>query len=198
MSADEYTDISAKGSRESISHEGRLFLLRAARRTLDCYLGEGRLPQIETDIPELLESRATFVTLRERETGELRGCRGEVVAREPLVESVIHMTVASATDDPRFPAVTIDEVPYLGIEVSALTPFSRIRPEDIEVGRHGLMIVMGNNSGLLLPQVPETYGWDREEFLEALCMKAGLPRGTWSDERSELYSFEAEVWGEEE
>jgi len=198
VSADEYMDSSDRESRRSISAEGRDVLLKLSRHTLEEYLGNGSLPQFETDLPELLERRATFVTLRERETGELRGCRGEVVARGPLFESVIHMTVASATDDPRFPAVTIYEVPNLEIEVSALTPFARIRPEDIVVGRHGLMIVRRADSGLLLPQVAEAYGWDREEFLAALCVKAALPKAAWKDRDSELYGFEAEVWGEAE
>ncbi len=185
-------------SGKSVSPEGRQILLKLARRTLEEYLGEGRRPQFEADLPELLESRATFVTLRERDSGDLRGCRGEVVARESLIESVVNMTVASATDDPRFPSVTIREVPNLEIEVSALTPFSPIRPEDVVVGRHGLMIVRGDNSGLLLPQVPEAYAWDREEFLAGLCVKAGLPKGAWKDQNAELYCFEAEVWGEGE
>ncbi|MEJ2237247.1 MAG: AmmeMemoRadiSam system protein A [Gemmatimonadales bacterium] len=198
MTAEEHEDLSTRTSRESVSPEGRRILLKLARRTLEEYLGKGRLPQFEADLPELLERRATFVTLRECHTGELRGCRGEVVAREPLVESVVRMTIASATDDPRFPPVTIDEVPNLEIEVSALSPFVSILPKDIVVGRHGLMIVKHNNSGLLLPQVPESYGWDRDEFLAALSVKAGLPKGAWKDPGSELYSFEAEVWGETE
>jgi len=198
VTAEEHQDRSTRTSLESVSPEGRRILLKLARRTLEEYLGEGRLPQFETDLPELLERRATFVTLRERHTGELRGCRGEVVARDPLVESVVRMTVASATDDPRFPRVTVDEVPNLEIEVSALSPFLPILPKDIVVGRHGLMIVKHNNSGLLLPQVPDSYGWDRDEFLAALCVKAGLPKVAWMDPDSELYSFEAEVWGETE
>ncbi len=108
------------------------------------------------------------------------------------------MAIASATDDPRFLPVTIDELPSLHIEISALTPMEPIHPDAVVVGRHGLMIFKGPRSGLLLPQVPLAYAWNREQYLDALCRKAGLPPGAWSDADVKLYAFEAEVWGEEE
>ena len=107
------------------------------------------------------------------------------------------MVVASAVDDPRFPAVTAEEVPNLHIEISALTPLRPITPEEVVVGRHGLMIIRGNYSGLLLPQVPIEQGWNRTEFLDGLCWKAGLPRNAWMSHQAQLYGFEADVWGEE-
>jgi AmmeMemoRadiSam system protein A len=173
-------------------------LLQLVRQTLDDYLGKGTLPEFQTDSPALLQPRATFVTLRVRATGELRGCRGEILARQPLIDSVQNMAIASATDDPRFMPVTIDEVPGLHLEISALTPMKPIKPEEVVVGRHGLMIVKGHNSGLLLPQVPVEQGWDREEFLRGLCHKAWLPENAWKAKDAQLYGFEAEVWGEEE
>ncbi len=188
----------AHGSAPGLEAEDKQTLLRLARQTLNDYLGQGRLPEFKTTQPALLQPRATFVTLRVRETGELRGCRGEVIARQPLWESVMNMAVASATDDPRFVPVTLNEVPELHIEISALTPMKPIQPEEVVVGRHGLMIVKGYNSGLLLPQVPVEQGWDREEFLRGLCHKAWLPPNAWKDKDAQLYSFEAEVWGEEE
>jgi AmmeMemoRadiSam system protein B/AmmeMemoRadiSam system protein A len=188
----------AKGSAPLLSAEDKQTLLHLTRQTLNDYLGKGKLPEFKTDSPALLQPRATFVTLRARETGELRGCRGEVIARQPLVESVMNMAVASATDDPRFMPVTINEVPELHIEISALTPMKPIKPEEVVVGRHGLMIVKGYNSGLLLPQVPVEQGWDREEFLRGLCHKAWLPPNAWKDKDAQLYGFEAQVWGEEE
>ncbi len=188
----------AHGSAPGISAEDKATLLRLARQTLDEYLGKGKMPEFKTQSPALLQPRATFVTLRVRETGELRGCRGEILARQPLVESVTNIAIASATDDPRFPPVTIDEVPELHIEISALTPMKPIKPEEVVVGRHGLMIVKGHNSGLLLPQVPVEQGWDREEFLRGLCHKAWLRDNDWKAKDAQLYAFEAEVWGEEE
>jgi len=182
----------------ALSDADKLTLLRIARQALEDYLDEGREPHCETDSPALLEHRATFVTLRQRETGDLRGCRGETVARRPLIESVAHMAVSSATDDPRFPPVSIDEVPALHIEISALTPLEPIAAEEVEVGRHGLIISKGRYSGLLLPQVPISHGWDREEFLDWVCRKAGLPDGAWRSSDANLHGFECEVWEEEQ
>jgi AmmeMemoRadiSam system protein B/AmmeMemoRadiSam system protein A len=188
----------ARGSAPGLSAEEKESLLRLVRETLTDYLGKREKPEFPTDSPALLQPRATFVTLRVRETGELRGCRGEIVARQPLVDSVQNMAIASATDDPRFMPVTANEVPRLHIEISALTPMRPIQPEDVVVGRHGLMIIKGHNSGLLLPQVPVEQGWDREEFLRGLCHKAWLPENAWKARDAQLYAFEAEVWGEEE
>ena len=188
----------AHGAAPGISAQDKETLLRLARQTLNDYLGTGKTPEIETPSPGLLAPRATFVTLRVRETGELRGCRGEILARQPLVESVTNMAIASATDDPRFHPVTIDEVPELHIEISALTPMRPIKPEDVVVGKHGLMIVKGHNSGLLLPQVPVEQGWNKEEYLRGLCHKAWLRDNDWKAKDAQLYAFEAEVWGEEE
>jgi AmmeMemoRadiSam system protein A len=156
------------------------------------------VPKIGDVSPALREPRATFVTLRHRDSGELRGCRGEYVARRPLVESVIHMTVVSATDDPRFQPVDVHEVAGLHIEISALTAPQPIEPADVVVGRHGLVIRKGTNAGLLLPQVPLSHGWDQEQYLDALCWKARMPAGAWRDADVELQAFEAEVWGEED
>jgi AmmeMemoRadiSam system protein B/AmmeMemoRadiSam system protein A len=188
----------AKGSAAGLSAEDKQVLLHVARQTLNDYLGKGKLPEFQTNSPTLLQPRATFVTLRTRATGDLRGCRGEILARQPLIDSVQNMAIASATDDPRFMPVTMDDVPGLHIEISALTPMKPIKPEEVVVGRHGLLIVKGHNSGLLLPQVPVEQGWDREEFLRGLCHKAWLPENAWKAKDTQLYSFEAEVWGEEE
>jgi AmmeMemoRadiSam system protein B/AmmeMemoRadiSam system protein A len=188
----------AWGAAPGLASEEKESLLHIARETLTDYLGKGEKPEFQTSSPALLLPRATFVTLRVRETGELRGCRGEIVARQPLIDSVQNMAIASATDDPRFVPMTADEVPGLHIEISALTPMKPIKPEDVVVGRHGLMIIKGHNSGLLLPQVPVEQGWDREEFLRGLCHKAWLPENAWKAKDAQLYAFEAEVWGEPE
>lgn len=178
--------------------DDKRFLLALARETLTAYLGGRALSDYRVTSPALLVPRASFVTLRRRDSGDLRGCRGERVARRPLVESVIQMTIASAVDDPRFEPVRLSEVPGLHIEISALTPPHSIRPEEIVVGRHGLIIVAGRSAGLLLPQVPGTYGWNREQFLRAVCEKAGLPDDAWQRHGVRLEAFEADVWGEPE
>jgi AmmeMemoRadiSam system protein A len=108
------------------------------------------------------------------------------------------MAVAAGTQDPRFTPVSVAELKALTFEISALTPMTPIRPDEVEVGRHGLMISRGHFSGLLLPQVPVEQRWDRETYLRGLCAKAGLPSDAWRDDDVELRSFEAEVWGEED
>jgi AmmeMemoRadiSam system protein A len=180
-----------------LSEMDRQVLLRFARQTIEEYVRDGEQPVIPTGSGALLAPRAAFVTLRTRSSGALRGCVGEISARGPLIESVVKMAIAAATEDPRFPPVEPEEVPGLHIEISALTPMVPIRPDEIDVGRHGLMIRWKGHSGLLLPQVPESQGWSRGEFLSGVCRKAGLPDDAWSAPDAELLGFECEVWEEE-
>lgn len=187
----------AESRRPLLSAEEKRTLLRVARETLVDLLTESDPRPHEANTPALREERPAFVTLRRRDTGELRGCRGECVAQRPLIESVVYAAVAAAHDDPRFPPVTLDELPALRIEISALTAMSRIQPDEVVVGRHGLMIVSRPKSGLLLPQVAVTFGWDRDEFLRGLCRKAGLADQAWKSDDVEIYAFESEVWGED-
>lgn len=198
MSQDIGTGRAEAGPAPELTGEDKQNLLRLARQTLHDYLGEGKLPEIRTDSPALLVRRAAFVTLWNRGSGELRGCRGEAYPRVSLIESVVQMAIAAATDDPRFPSVTAVEVPDLRIEINALTPMKPIRPDEVVVGRHGLRIVSGGATGLLLPEVPVRYNWDREEYLRWVCKKAGLAPDTWQGETVQLYGFESEAWGEEE
>ncbi len=187
-----------ESQRHELSADERRTLLSIARRTLVDLLTESDPRRHEASTPALREERPAFVTLRRRDSGELRGCRGECVAQRPLIESVVYAAIAAATDDPRFPPVTLDELPALRIEISALTAMSPIRPEDVVVGRHGLMIVSKPKSGLLLPQVAVTYGWDRHDFLRGLCRKAGLSDRAWESDDVQLYAFESDVWSEDE
>ena len=110
----------------------------------------------------------------------------------------MHMAIASATDDPRFPPVTQHELSGLHIEISILTPLELIDPEDVEVGRHGLYIRYAGRAGLLLPQVAPEHRWTREEFLMHTCRKAGLRDNAWRESEAALYGFECEVFGEPE
>ena len=181
----------------TLSDEEKTLLLQIARRTLETFLDSGRWPHFRVDTPSLNQQRAVFVTLWRRDNGELRGCRGESTARRPLVDAVVAMSIASAVDDPRFYPVTLDELPKLRIDINALTPLEPIRAEDVVVGRHGLMVVNGGMAGLLLPEVPVRFGWDRQQFLEGTCQKAGLPRDAWRRQSTELYGFESEEWGED-
>ena len=180
-----------------LSEQDRSALLGVARLVLTEYLTTGRIPSHNTDSSALLEHRGTFVSLHGRDSRALRGCLGEFLSRRPLVESVTEMTIAAATRDPRFPAVTVEELPDLQIEISALSPLYPIPPEQVQVGVHGLMIVKGEKKGLLLPHVPLAYGWEREELLANLCLKAGLGMDDWRSGNVELHAFETEVWEED-
>ncbi len=146
--------------------------------------------------PVLQQPGAAFVTLRQ--AGQLRGCIGSVEAKEPLFQNVANMARAAARQDPRFTPVQLAELPDIKIEVSILTPARRVDDvSEIEVGLHGLIIQQGNQRGLLLPQVPVEWGWERDEFLDQTCVKAGLPPGSWQ-RGAEIYAFTAEVFGEED
>jgi AmmeMemoRadiSam system protein A len=179
----------------TINLQERAFALKAARSALTAFLAGGAEPMVRTDSPALLQLRGSFTTLRRRDTGELRGCRGECRPTRPLIESVIQQTITSATDDFRFSPVTVEEVARLTIRISALTPLQRIEPEAIELGRHGLVVVKGRQSGLLLPEVPAHFGIQTiDEFLDAVYRKAQLDPRRVSDDDVELYSFETEAW----
>ncbi len=169
-------------------------LLTLARSTLAAYLENGSIPPYETQDPVLARRSGVFVTLKEG--GALRGCIGHTWADLPLYRAVQEMAVAAATQDPRFPPMTAEELDRVTIEISVLSPFHRVTDiSQIEVGVHGLVILKEGRQGLLLPQVPVEEGWDREAFLEGLCQKAGLPEDCWQDGAT-LYAFTAVVFGE--
>ena len=184
-------------TRGSISADDRATLMGLSRKTLEQCLGGGELPQISEGSATLKELRASFVTLRIRDTGELRGCKGEYLAQNPLAISIINMTLSSALDDPRFPPVQDEEVPELEIGLSVLTPVQPITPDEVVVGRHRLLLRKGLNGGLFLPEVPVDWKWDRQEYLERLCEKAGLPSNAWQSDDAKLFGFESESWKEE-
>lgn len=179
-----------------LTAEERAELMRVARQSLEeHFAGRGPL-RPEPTTPTLGENRGAFVTLHRARGGDLRGCVGMMRSEESLVRTVARMAVSAAVDDGRFEPVTAKELPELQIEISALGPLRPIRPEEVEVGRHGLLISHRGRRGVLLPQVPIEHGWDRETFLEHTCLKAGLTPGTWRDKDVELLGFTAEVFGE--
>jgi uncharacterized protein len=171
----------------------RKALIAIARRALERYVREGKVPR-EAPVGKLAAPGAAFVTLTKR--GRLRGCIGYTEALAPLFRTVQECAVAAATEDPRFPPVSPEEIPDLRLEISVLTPLFPIRPEEVVVGRHGLMVTQGRMRGLLLPQVPVEQEWDRETFLDQTCAKAGLPPSAWRH-GAVLQGFTAEVFGEE-
>jgi AmmeMemoRadiSam system protein A len=144
----------------------------------------------------LAQPSGAFVTIRLH--GELRGCIGFIESNEPLARVVAGVAVKAAFEDPRFPSLTPSEFNDISIEVSVLSPLRRVRDyAEIQVGVHGLVIDNGYRRGLLLPQVATEYGWDRDEFLENVARKAGLPRNAWKDPGTQLHMFSAEIAEEE-
>jgi AmmeMemoRadiSam system protein A len=173
----------------------RRWLLQLAHHTIRAGV-IGRAVDSSASTPatnHLHQPRGAFVTLHEN--GQLRGCIGSITAYAPLDETVRDMALAAALEDPRFQPVSEDELDRLQLEISVLTPMFAIAPEDVVVGRHGLMISHGGHRGLLLPQVPLEWGWDRETFLAQTCRKAGLPDDQWK-KGAKLEAFTAEVFGE--
>ena len=184
----------------TLGRQERAQLLHLARRTVTSFLSGGGTPEVEAaDLAEALRADgACFVTLENH--GQLRGCIGNMVAAGPLYQAVVRNAV-SACQDSRFVAnpVTAKELDQIDIEISYLTPMKLVADTNsIVVGQHGLMIVKGVRRGVLLPQVAYERGWTRTQFLDQTCRKAGLPPGAWRDPEAEIYSFEAEVFGESE
>jgi len=114
-----------------------------------------------------------------------------------VYRTVAETARAAAFEDTRFHPVTPEEAPELEVHLSVLSPLRPIAPAQVEVGRHGLLVSMGARRGLLLPQVPVEYGWDRNTFLEQTCRKAGLPLDSWQHGAT-LEAFTAEVFGDNE
>lgn len=172
-------------------------LLNLARSTLEFYFDKQSMPEFQTERSELLERKGAFVTLQKGD--DLRGCIGQLEPDQELCKIVQYCALSAAFEDPRFPPVQQKELDGLSIEISALTPLSRIQEVDeITVGKHGLYIVKGSYRGLLLPQVAEQYGWDRTTFLDQTCHKAGLPESAWKEPQTAIYIFEAEVFSDSE
>ncbi|HEV2495456.1 MAG TPA: AmmeMemoRadiSam system protein A [Terriglobia bacterium] len=152
-------------------------LLRLARQSLEECVRSHRLPEIESPPEALHERRGAFVTLRKVQ--RLRGCIGMVEAYQPLYQTVVECAASAALHDPRFHPVVPQELPDLHIEVSVLSALLDVSPDQVEVGRHGLLVSQGSMRGVLLPQVPVEWNWDRERFLEETCQKAGLHKTAW-------------------
>jgi len=180
----------------TIGPADRKYLLRLARETISRFLTIKMVPLSRLSSPILREPRGVFVTLKKR--GDLRGCIGRMVPDRPLAELVGAMALQSAFEDPRFSPVTLRDLPDLEIEISVLTPMKPVSgPNDIVVGRDGVLLQKGGKSAVFLPQVAPEQGWGRDEMLNHLSQKAGLPSGAWRDGASFL-TFQAIVFSEAE
>ncbi len=168
-------------------------LLEQARQALE--QGVRHQPPNPIAEPEgaLREKLGAFVTLRK--AGHLRGCIGYVEPVKPLYQTVRECAVAAALHDPRFDPVTPEEVLDLRIEISVLSPLVSATPDQIEVGKHGILVVRGAQRGVLLPQVAVEWKWDSKRFLQETCLKAGLPAEAWRQD-AKISVFTAQIISE--
>jgi AmmeMemoRadiSam system protein A len=179
--------------RAEYTPQERRILLDLAHCSIESALAE-RTIDMRAPTEHLGEARGAFTTLHL--FGNLHGCIGYVLPVGSLYQTVAETARAAAFDDPRFRPITAEEAPHLKIEVSVLSVPRPVRPEQIAVGKHGLIVSAGMRRGLLLPQVPVQWDWDRETFLSQTCVKAGLAPDAWQ-RGAELQVFTAEVFGEE-
>jgi len=180
--------------RLSLTPEEQSYLKELVRLAIASHLtGSGPVTPPEPATELLKSELGAFVTLKRG--GHLRGCIGNLVGTGPLYQTVWNMAQAAAFQDPRFNPLTPGEMDGLDIEISILGPLEPCPdPQLVEIGRHGLIMRRGANQGLLLPQVPLEWGWNREQFLAQTCRKAGLPANAWREPGTEIYWFEAVVF----
>ncbi|MBI3873311.1 MAG: AmmeMemoRadiSam system protein B [candidate division Zixibacteria bacterium] len=179
-------DVTLTGSEREMLHT-------TARRSLEAAVKGARLECPEAPTQRLQEKRGVFVTLTAQ--GHLRGCVGYVRPYKPLVDAVWEMAESAARRDHRFLPVEPSEVDGLEIEITVLSPLQKIaNPDQVLVGRHGVIVSQGHQAGVLLPQVPIENDWDRETFLSHACEKAGLHPDAWKDKRTTIEIFTAEVF----
>jgi len=176
-----------------LTKEEKRILHQIAKEAIESELKGQKFSEMAIESKTLKEKRGAFVSIHKH--GELRGCIGNIRASEPLFETVKNMAKAAAFEDIRFRPITKEELEEIDIEISVLTPLKKIKnPDVIEVGKHGIYIKKGYNSGLLLPQVAVEHGWDRKTFLEYTCIKAGLPKNAWKERETEIYIFSADIF----
>ena len=172
-------------------------LLKLARKAITDYLAGRRSEKYNVFSQKFKEKRGVFVTLHKK--GSLRGCIGYIEPIKPLQDAVTDNAINAAVNDRRFPPVTAGEMKDVDIEISALTPPEHIEdPDQFITGKHGIIIRKGFHSAVFLPQVAPEQGWTREETLQHLCLKAGLPANEWRQPGMEFKVFTAEVFGEKD
>ena len=181
----------------NLSKEEKRYLLTLARKTLSSVL-RGEKPEIPKDPPEKLKREmGVFTTLKKNET--LRGCIGYPLAIKPLYLAVIETAEKAGLEDPRFTPLRYNELKETEIEITVLTPLQKVKDlKEIEIGKDGLLVKYKYYQGLLLPQVPVEWNWDRETFIKQTCVKAGLPHDAYKWEGIEFYKFQGIVFSESE
>jgi AmmeMemoRadiSam system protein A len=175
-----------------LSKADRRGILELARRAITDAVCHDRLLEPIPNLGVFAERRGVFVSVQI--DGKLRGCIGVIEGDAPLAENIARCACSAALHDARFAPVRPEELTNLGIEISLLSSPAPIALEEIEIGRHGLIIRQGEKRGLLLPQVASEHHFDRERFLEETCRKAGLAATAWKDPQTQLFAFTCEVF----
>jgi uncharacterized protein len=178
----------------SLGDRQKQLLLHVARRALTAAVKDNTAL---LDLPEETsfgEHAGAFVTLHYRK--RLRGCIGQLNSQDPLAKIVAEAAKSAALDDPRFKPVQANELADIDIELSVLSAPQEVEPDQIEAGRHGLIVSRGWHRGVLLPQVATERRWNAQRFLEETCVKAGLEPDAWRDPDTRVQAFTAEVFGE--
>jgi len=168
--------------------------LELARKAIREGVLRRKLPDVIPREGIFAERRGVFVTLHLQ--GHLQGCIGVTEPSESLGEAVVRCAVSAALEDPRFTPLKESQLDEMSIEISLLSSLAPILPTDIEIGRHGLMVVNQVHRGLLLPQVAVEHRLTREQFLEETCRKAGLTREAWKDPETHIFGFTCQVFSE--
>lgn len=185
-----------KGENMLLTIQQKQRLLEIARDSIKMYLETGKKLVVNEADLTLNQKMGAFVTLNKHR--QLRGCIGSLVGSQPLYQTVRDMAIEAAVGDPRFSALSLAELKDVEIEISVLSVLEKVpSAEQIELGKHGVLVRRGNQSGVFLPQVATETGWSKEEFLNNLCAhKAGLDEGAWKNKDTQLYIFSAEVFSE--
>ncbi|WP_136526699.1 AmmeMemoRadiSam system protein A [Geomonas ferrireducens] len=180
---------------ETLNSSDKKLLLHLAREAVTSTVQTGKLKMQMVTGERLLAPQGCFVTIKKQ--GALRGCIGNFTSDKPLYQLVQEMAASAATRDPRFYPMKEDDLAEFELEISVLSPLSKIEsPEEVEVGKHGLYLEKNFSRGVLLPQVAVEHKWDRETFLMQTALKAGLKRDDWK-EGADLYVFSAQVFAEQ-
>jgi AmmeMemoRadiSam system protein A len=182
----------------NLGREEKEILLLAARDSISSLFVEKEIKEPDYNkFPDLKLKAGAFVTLKEND--ELRGCIGYVISDSPLFRTVCNAARSAAIHDPRFYPLQAEELNNIEIEISVLSPpFKMNSYDDIIIGKHGLILEDLGRKGLLLPQVPLEHNMNKEEYLEAICNKAGLQGNTWKSKQLNMKLFTATVFSEEE
>ncbi len=178
----------------SLSEEQKKELLNIASEAVKTFVTKNRVQEFFVKDERLNRREGAFVTIYN--SHQLRGCIGRIVSTsEPLWKVVRDMAIAACSEDDRFDKITNDELSEVNYEISVLSEPKKIdRWQDVELGKHGVMIKRGGRTGVFLPQVAVETGWSKEKFLSELCsQKTGVAADAYKDKETDIFVFTAQI-----